>query len=109
MTETLKVHMENAATIKRWHADGEAVIFDVREPDEWAAEHIPGAILNPLSAFDPEKITAPAGKKIVLHCRSGRRCGLASEILAQTGWKGEVHRMTGGMIAWNEIGGPVEK
>jgi len=38
--------------VQRWMTSGEAVLIDVREPDEFAREHIPGAMLVPLSRFD---------------------------------------------------------
>ena len=42
-----------------------AVAVDVREADEFAAGHIPGAINMPLSAFDAAQITDPQGRLVV--------------------------------------------
>ena len=44
-------------TVKAWLESDQAVLIDIREPDEYAREHIPGAQLVPLSGFDA---TAPA-------------------------------------------------
>ena len=71
-----QVFYVSPAQINEWRAKNEAVIVDVREDDEWNEAHIPGAILMPLSTFDPSKIPDPHGKHLVFHCRSGRRCGL---------------------------------
>jgi rhodanese-related sulfurtransferase len=94
--------------IKEWRDIGEAVIVDVREPDEWEQAHIPGAILIPLSEFKSENIPDPGGKHLVFHCRSGRRCGLAAEIAVRDGYKGVIKRMEGGFLAWAAAGYPSE-
>ncbi len=106
-----QVKMVSPALIKEWYDAGEAVIVDVREPDEWGAEHIPGAHLVPLSAFDPAKVIglAEAGKKLVFHCRSGARCGMAAQVMLANGFTGEINRMEGGIsFGWRQVGGPVE-
>ena len=93
--------------IRGWLDAGEAVLIDVREVNEYTAEHIPGALLNPLSVFDSGRIPDLQGKRLVIHCRSGQRCGSATMKLLAEGYKGEINRMRGGIIAWKERGGPV--
>jgi len=90
--------------IKKWRDQGNAVIVDVREDNEWQEAHIPGAILMPLSTFDPAQIPDPAGKHLVFHCRSGRRCGMAAEKAVAAGYKGVIKRMEGGFLAWSAAG-----
>jgi rhodanese-related sulfurtransferase len=90
--------------INTWRAKGEAVIVDVREPDEWQQGHIPGAILKPLSTFKVGDIPDPGGKHLVFHCRSGRRCGMAAEIAVAGGYTGVIKRMQGGFLAWDAAG-----
>lgn len=99
------VRVVDAAEIKRWIDAGEAVLIDVREPNEFAAESIPGARNLPLSAFDPAQVTVPEGKKLVIHCRSGARCGMAAQRLVAAGYQGEINRMQGGMFGWKSING----
>jgi len=101
------VHIIEPDVIRGWLDAGEAVLIDVRETDEYAAEHIPGALLNPLSVFDPARIPDLQGKKLVIHCRSGQRCGSATAKLLADGYKGEINRMRGGIIAWKASGCPV--
>ncbi|MDA8231549.1 MAG: rhodanese-like domain-containing protein [Magnetospirillum sp.] len=102
--------MVDAAQIKTWYEAGEAVIVDVREMNEHAVERIPGAKHVPLSAFDPSRIPAPAeGKKLVIHCRSGARCGMAAMRLVASGWDGDIYRMQGGIMGWKSVGGPVRR
>ena len=50
---------------------GSAVVVDVREVDEFAAGHIPGAINMPLSTFQPSKLPDHPGKKMVLVAACG--------------------------------------
>ena len=50
---------------------GACILVDVREPQEYAAGHIPGAVNQPLSRFNPGRL--PTGKPVVLVCKSGAR------------------------------------
>jgi len=93
---------------RQWQAAGEAVIVDVREPHEYAEVRIPGATLIPLSAFDPARLPPHAGKRLLIHCKSGVRCGMASQIAAAAGESGPIYRLQGGIMAWIVAGGPVE-
>jgi rhodanese-related sulfurtransferase len=73
-------------------AAGQAVIIDVREPDEWAAGHIAGARLVSLSTLergvDPARLAQvlPKDKIIYCHCLVGGRCLAAADILARFGY-----------------------
>ncbi|OFX12779.1 MAG: hypothetical protein A2516_08005 [Alphaproteobacteria bacterium RIFOXYD12_FULL_60_8] len=100
-----KVHVIPVQTVMDWVAAGQALLIDVRETDEYAEAHIPGAHLMPLSTFQPSKLPDPGDKKLVIHCRSGNRCGLASMKLLAAGYRGEINRMQGGIIAWAQAGG----
>ena len=51
--------------VARGLQEGRIVLVDVREPNETALERIPGAVLVPLSAFDPADIPEPAGREVV--------------------------------------------
>lgn len=102
------IHQVDPQTIKTWMDRGEAVVYDVRETKEYVVEHISGAKLEPLSTLDPTHIQPDSARKIVLHCRSGQRCGMAAERLALAGYAGDLYRMSGGIIAWKQAGLPVE-
>lgn len=94
-------------TIQGWMQCDEAVLIDVREPVEHAAERISGARLVPLSAFDPKTLPPAEGKKLVLLCRTGRRSTEAGQKLLAAGYP-EVYHLQGGLTAWKETGCPVE-
>lgn len=100
-----RIYIETPETIMNWLDNGEAVLVDVREDHEYRTEHIPEAVLVPLSRFDPAAIPDATGKKLVFHCRSGQRCGIASGILAAAGFPGDLFRMEGGILNWVQKGG----
>ena len=99
-----QVYFVTAAEINAWRQSDAALIVDVREENEWNDAHIPGAILMPLSTFEPARIPDPKGKHLVFHCRSGRRCGLAAEKALAAGFAGVIARMEGGFLAWSAAG-----
>ncbi len=94
----------DAATLKRWIASGEAVVVDVREPAEHAAENIHGARLVPLSTVTKSAIPCCEGKKLVIHCRSGKRSTSACEKLLAEDPNLEVYNLEGGISAWGAAG-----
>lgn len=104
--QTVPVAEVDAATARRWLESGEAVLIDVREPDEHAREHVRGSILMPLSRFDPAALAPFRGRRIVVHCRSGRRSAEAIR-LAGDASPGLVN-LSGGIEAWKSAGQPVE-
>ena len=79
-------------TVKSNVKDGKAVIVDVREKGEWDAGHLKGAKLLPLSEIrknpqsDKVTKTLPKKKIIYVHCKSGGRCLVASELLKKGGY-----------------------
>ncbi|HWJ06054.1 MAG TPA: rhodanese-like domain-containing protein [Steroidobacteraceae bacterium] len=85
---------------------GKVLLVDVREPAEYAAERIPGALLYPLSTFDPKAIPATSGKTLVLHCGGGGRSTRAAQALVAAGVTG-VHNLEGGLRAWKALGLPL--
>ncbi len=52
----------DATTVQRWLDDDQAILVDVREADEFADEHIPGAVPFPLSRFDASALPSAAHK-----------------------------------------------
>lgn len=87
-------------------ADGAAVLVDVREPDEYAAGHIAGAINLPLSRFSPDQLPETPGKTVVLQCAGGKRSGMALDRCAEAGAAVDTH-LAGGIGAWKAAGLPV--
>lgn len=83
-------------------AQGKLVLVDVGEPNETSAERIPGALLMPLSQFDPAAL--PQGD-VVLTCLGGKRSALALTRCREAGVPINAH-MRGGLTAWKAAGLP---
>ena len=98
----------DAKTVHDWIESGTAVLIDVREPDEYIKEHIPGAHLVPLSGFNPDDFPQDHDKIAVFHCRSGGRTESAAPQILQTGFR-EVWQLQGGLQAWRKAGFPVNE
>ncbi len=94
--------------LKKWLDEGTAVVVDVREPDEHAAERIAGAKLVPMSTFHPENVPTDGARRVVLHCRSGTRARQAANLLINAGQK-DVWCLMGGLKGWTDAGLPVER
>ena len=93
----------DAATLKSWLDQDRARLVDVREPDEFAHEHISGAMSAPLSRFETAAPPPTNGKTLVLQCASGARSTRAAEILLRRG-AAEVIHLKGGIAAWKQAG-----
>ncbi len=84
---------------------GDVLLVDVREPSEYAFERIHGALLYPLSTFDPKAIPSE-GRKVVVQCAGGVRSLRAAQALVAAGHQ-HVMNMEGGINAWKAAGLPV--
>ncbi len=83
------------------------LLIDVREPNEIARERIAGAVLAPLSQFDPVELPDPEGRTVVFTCASGVRSVKAAEIAQAAGLAFNSH-LAGGIQAWKAAGLPLE-
>jgi adenylyltransferase/sulfurtransferase len=95
-SEQFGISVEEA---KRFIAEG-AVLVDVRDPEEFAQQHLDGAISVPLDSLDNgygEKFAR--AKKIVTYCKTGKRSARATEKLKAMGLE-QVYSIVGGIDAW---------
>jgi rhodanese-related sulfurtransferase len=83
-------------------------VLDVRTPQEFAAGHVPGAINVPYDQLASRLAEVPKDKDVVLYCKSGRRAGIAADVLAANGYQRLSH-LEGDMNAWVEKGRPLAK
>lgn len=89
-------------------ADSNVVILDVRKADEFAEEHIKGAVL--IDQFQNDFVEQaqaklPKDKIIAIYCRSGRRSASAAGKMADIGYK--CVNLKGGILAWKDANMPV--
>jgi rhodanese-related sulfurtransferase/rubrerythrin len=76
------------------------VLLDVRQPEEYEAEHLPGAKLIPLAELGARLSELDPEKPAIVYCAIGGRSRVASQVLAGKGFK-EVFNLSGGIKAWN--------
>lgn len=82
---------------------GNVELVDVREPTEFAAERIHGALLFPLSTFDPHAL--PKNVEIIFQCGTGKRSAMAVSRAQAAGLAHTAH-LEGGLQAWKAAGLP---
>lgn len=86
---------------------GHALLIDIREDDEFARRHIPGALSRPLSRFEAVALPEMAGTDVIFTCRSGMRTAAnAGRLAAPVG--GNAFVLEGGLDGWERAGLPVE-
>lgn len=93
-------------TVARWLSEKSILLVDVREPGEYAAERIPGALLYPMSSFDPAALPDSGARKVVFLCGSGMRSARAVAACEAAGVAIDSH-LQGGLQAWKAAGLPL--
>ncbi|OYX58601.1 MAG: hypothetical protein B7Y86_02630 [Brevundimonas subvibrioides] len=79
-----------------------ALLVDIRDADEHARERIPGAVLNPMSAWDDSE--ASPEQTLIFHCRSGSRTDMNIDRLAAKAGACDWYVVDGGVEAWRKAG-----
>lgn len=79
---------------------GKVAAVDVREPDEYAAGHIPGAVLLPLDCIAAQAAQCLPDKdaRLLVYCRTGRRSAEGCAKLRALGYR-QVADL-GGILSW---------
>ena len=84
---------------------GRARLVDIREPDEFAREHIPGVAHAPLSGFEDADLGIRADQDVIFMCRSGMRTQSNCDRLAAR-VDGPAFVLEGGLQGWKDAGLP---
>ena len=113
-----KQRVENLSpdAVEQELASGDAVLIDLREPEELSANgRIPGSVnvprgmlefrADPSSPYHQEPMSPE--RRVIVHCASGGRSALAAATLQDMGYERVAH-LDGGINAWKEAGKPVE-
>lgn len=97
--------MTNEELARRLEGGGneDLVVLDVREAEEFAAGHVPGAIHIPVDRLPDSLEGRDRSQAYALICRNGRRSGYACQIMEQNGFQ-NLWNVVPGMVAWK---GPV--
>jgi hydroxyacylglutathione hydrolase len=80
-----------------------AVVLDVREPEEYAYGHVPGAVNLPQAELATRLAEVPRDRPVFVICESGMRSLRASQFLRQMGYA-QVTNVRGGTAAWRKSG-----
>ncbi|WP_174874145.1 rhodanese-like domain-containing protein [Vogesella oryzae] len=93
-------------------ATDQLLVLDVREPDEYAAGHLAGAVNIPRGLLEfrlsGDPALADVGRKVVVYCKSGGRSAMAAKVMQDMGYQ-DVQSMAGGFDAWAAAGLPLEQ
>lgn len=94
------------AAVRERLANGTAVLVDIREPDEFARSHIPGALSQPLSGLEQAHLAIDPQADVIFTCRTGMRTAGACDRLAAR-VSGTAYVLDGGLDGWARAGLPV--
>ncbi len=94
-------HLDGVMPLAAWdRRDGRAVV-DVREPDEFAAGHVPGAVNVPLSQLRERHAELPRDRDLALYCQVGQRGYYATRFLLQHGYRAA--NLSGGYTTYRAL------
>jgi hydroxyacylglutathione hydrolase len=95
----------DAAAARAAVLDG-AIPLDVREPAEYAAGHIAGAVHLPLGRIESELDRLPRDRPLLAYCGHGERAATALSLLERAGFAGPLLNLDEGFDAWHAAGYP---
>jgi glyoxylase-like metal-dependent hydrolase (beta-lactamase superfamily II)/rhodanese-related sulfurtransferase len=94
-------------TARSWLDATQALVLDVREPGEYAAGHVPGALSVPQAELAMRLDDLPRNRELLVVCEGGSRSVRAGRFLKQVGFS-RVTNLAGGTSAWRRAGLPTE-
>jgi glyoxylase-like metal-dependent hydrolase (beta-lactamase superfamily II)/rhodanese-related sulfurtransferase len=104
---------EDVATVRPevapgWLAEHQALVLDVREPNEYAEGHLPGAISIPQADLAIRLEDIPKQQDVLVVCRSGTRSLASARFLRGLGYQ-QVSNLENGTTGWIAAGHPVDR
>ena len=94
-------HLDGLMPLAHWNALGERSLLDVREPDEYAAGHVAGAVNVPLSQLRTRHRELPRDRKLAVYCAAGQRAYYATRFLLQNGY--DAANLSGGYTTYRAL------
>jgi glyoxylase-like metal-dependent hydrolase (beta-lactamase superfamily II)/rhodanese-related sulfurtransferase len=91
-----------------WLKDTRAFVLDVREPSEYVAGHVPGAVSIPQADLALRLPEVPRDRDVLVVCEGGTRSLRAARFLKQRDYQ-RVINLAGGTSAWRRAGYPTER
>lgn len=94
--------LEGDAPVANWDSlPPDAVLLDVRDPDEFAEGHVPGSVNIPLPLLRQDPSALPKNRPILAYCRVGQRGYYAVRFLRQHGY--DARNIPGGILTWESV------
>ena len=95
--------MQNISVNKLKTIIDQVLLIDVREPEEYAIQHIKNSLLIPLGEISLEKIPK-TNKPIIVYCKAGKRSMDACTKLLSQDSSLNIASLDGGITAWADAG-----
>ena len=103
----MDVKTVTAEELDNWLKENDVVLIDVRLPEEYEIDFIPGALFMPLPQFTGKNVACE--KKTILYCRSGRRSEAACRLVLAINKAADIYNLEGGILEWKRRGFQVAK
>lgn len=100
LAQGVSVSLEQA---RSEHEAGEAILVDIREPDEHATGVVAGARLLPMRQLSARLSELPRDRPVLLICNTQNRSRATFDALRERGWT-NLRYVNGGMSEWNRRG-----
>lgn len=98
---TPEIAVEELAAVRK-----SGVLVDVREPEEYVAGHVPGAVPIPMNQLATRMGEIDKTSRVFVICASGNRSSAMTDLLRGAGF--DAVSVAGGTGAWTRSGGPLE-
>jgi rhodanese-related sulfurtransferase/rubrerythrin len=98
----IDINAEELRTYMATHKERDYLLIDVRQPEEYAESHIPGARLLPIMELVPRLFELPSERNLFFYCRSGGRSAAAAVLaLEEEICEAKLYNLGGGILAWD--------
>lgn len=98
----INISSEELRTYMSEKDEEQYVLIDVRQTDEYARSHLPGALILPLAELAGRMEELSLDRDLIFYCRSGRRSQVAATFAcARPYYDARVYNLSGGILAWN--------
>lgn len=99
-------HAIDTTKLARLLDAGDIALIDVREVEEYASGHVPGAVNIPMSVLPVRVAEIPADREVHLICHTGGRSAQVAAWLEPQGY--QPINVSGGTLAWAQAGRSLE-
>lgn len=99
-TRIKEIDADNLRALMELQPDTDFVLVDVREPDEYEQEHIPGARNQPVMEIEENPGSVRLARHTIFYCLGGKRGMRAATRALQVNPDATIYNLSGGIKAW---------